>query len=140
MASRRRYKRRNPDPNPPAIVDNPNTISKGIKGSYSKSGTPSHLRDLSFEILRNPEDNKFDDKIQEVLFRSENENELTEIVIDLQRRGIDTSALLTKKEREEFWEVVTSELLLEREYFDKIKELDPYEFLLRRKSGIPLPD
>ena len=29
---------------------------------------------------------------------------------------------------------------MEREYFDKLKQLDPLEFSLRRKSGIPLPD
>ena len=136
MASRRRYTRRNLDTNPPTIVANTNTISRGIQGSSSKSGTPSHSRALSSEIVRSPEDKKFDDKIQEVLFRSENENELTKIVIDLKRRGIDTSTLVTKTQREEFWEVVTSELPLEREYFDKLKELDPFEFLLRIKFGI----
>jgi len=66
----RRYTRRNPHHNPPTIVDNPNTISRGIQGSSSKSGIPSHSRYLSFEIVRSPEDNKFDDKIQEVLFSS----------------------------------------------------------------------
>ena len=58
---------------------------------------------MSSEVLRSPEDKKFDDKIQEVLFRSENENELTKIVLDLQRRVIDTSALVTQKDKEEFW-------------------------------------
>ena len=85
MASRRRYTRRNPDPNPPKIVDNPNTISKCIQGSSSKLGIPSHSRAFSFLIVRSPEDNKFDDKIQEVLFTYERKNELNEIFIDLQR-------------------------------------------------------
>ena len=38
------------------------------------------------------------------------------------------------------WETVTSELLLERYYFEKLKELDPFEFLLKIKSAIPLPE
>ena len=102
MASRRRNTRNNPDPNPPTIVDSPKNNSRGIQGNSSKSGTPSHSRALSSEILRSPEDKNFDDKIKEVLFRSENENEFTEIVINLQIRGIDTSSLMTEKYREEF--------------------------------------
>ena len=132
--------KRNLDPNPLAIVDNPNTISKGIQGNSSQSGTPLHKKALSSKVLRSPEDKKFDDKIQEVLFRSENEKELTEIVLDLHRRGIDTSSSVIKKYKEEFWEGVTSELLLERESLDRLKELDPFEILLRSKTGFPLPD
>ena len=82
MALKRRYIRSNPDPNPPTIVNNPNKISRGIQGSSTKSGTPLHTKALSSKVLRSLEDKKFDDKIQEVLFRSENENELTEIVLD----------------------------------------------------------
>ena len=136
---RRRYTRRNRDPNPPAIVDNPNTISRGTQGNSSQSGTPLHTRALSSEVLRSPKDKKFDDKIQEVLFRFESEKELTEIVLDLHRRGIDTSALVTQKDKEEFWEAVTSELLLERESLDRLKELDPFEILLS-KTSFPLRD
>ena len=44
------------------------------------------------------------------------------------------------KDKEEFWEAVTSELLLERESLDRLKELDPFEILLRSKFGFPLPD
>ena len=66
--------RSNLDPNPPTIVDNPNTISRGIQGNYAQSGTPLHTKYLSSKVLRSLEDKKFDDKIQEVLFRSENEN------------------------------------------------------------------
>ena len=84
-------------------MDNPKTISRGIQGISSKSGTPSHSRDFSSKVLRSPEDKNFDDKIQEVLLRFENENEFTEFVLDLQRRGIDNSALVTQKDREEFW-------------------------------------
>ena len=90
MALKRRYTRSNPDPNLPTIVDNPNTISRGIQGIFVQSGTPLHTKSLSSTILRSPEDKNFDDKIQEVLFRSENEKEFNEIVLDLNRRGIDT--------------------------------------------------
>lgn len=83
MALKKRYKRSNPDPDPPTIVDNPNTISKGIQGSSKILGTPLHTKVLSSEVLRSPEDKRFDDKIQEVLFRYENEKELIEIVLDL---------------------------------------------------------
>ena len=73
MALRRRYTRINPDPDPPTIVDNPNTISRGNQRIYEISGTPSHSKSLSSEILRSLEDKRVDDKIQEVLFRSESE-------------------------------------------------------------------
>lgn len=36
--------------------------------------------------------------------------------------------------------MVTSELLLEREALDKLKELDPFEVLLKSKAGLPLPN
>ena len=75
--------RSNPDPDPRTIVDNPNTISRGIQYISAISGTPLHTKSLSYEVLRSPEDKNFDDKIQEVLFRSENEKELTDIVLDL---------------------------------------------------------
>ena len=65
--------RSNPDPDPPTILDNPNTISIGVQGIYAQSGTPLHTKYLSSKVLRSPEDKKFDDKIKEVLFRSENE-------------------------------------------------------------------
>ena len=89
VASRRRYTRRNLDPNPPTTVENPNTISKSQRISEI-SGTPSHLKSLSSEISRSPEDKRVDDKIHEVLFRSENEKELIEIILYLHKRGIDT--------------------------------------------------
>ena len=73
MALKRIYTRSNPNPYPPTIVDNTNTISRGIQGSSAISGTPLHIKSLSSEVLRSPEDKKFDDKVQEVLFRSENE-------------------------------------------------------------------
>ena len=65
---------------------------------------------------------------------------MTEIVLDLHRRGIHSSAFVTQKDKEEFWEAVTLELLLEREYLDRLKELDPFEILLIRKFGVPLLD
>ena len=55
----------------------------------------------------------------------------------MQKRGIDTLALVTQEDKEEFWEVVTSELLLEKESLDKIKELDPFEILLNKKLVYP---
>lgn len=45
---------------------------------------------------------------------------------------------MTQKYKEEFLEVVTLEILLERDYSDRLKELDPFEILLRSKSGFPL--
>ena len=106
--------RSNPNPDPLTIVDNPNTISRGSQGIYAILSTPLHTKSLSFEVLISPKDKKFDDKIQEVLFRFESEKELNEIILDLHKRGIDTSALVTQKYKEEFWEAVTSKLLLEK--------------------------
>lgn len=74
-----------------------------------------------------------------MLFILENE-ELIGIILDLQKGGINTSALVPQEDKEEFWEVVTSELLLEREALDKLKELDPFEDLLKSKAGLPLPN
>ena len=74
------------------------------------------------------------------MFRYESEKELNKIVLDLHKRGIDTSALETQKDKEEFWEGVTSELLLEKESLDRLKELDPFEILLRSKNGFPQLD
>lgn len=124
-------------------MDNPNTISRGSEGISEISeisSTPSHSKSLSSEILRSPEDKRVDDKIQEVLFISESEKELTEIILDFHKRVIDTSALVTQEDKEEFWEVVTSKLLLEKESLDKLKELDPFEVLLKIKAGLPLPN
>ena len=73
MDLKRRYTRSNPDRDTPTIVDNPNTISRGIKGISAQLGTPLHKKALSSVFLRCPEDKKFDDKIQEVLFMSESE-------------------------------------------------------------------
>ena len=58
----------------------------------------------------------------------------------MQKRGIDTSALVTQEDKKEFWEVVTSEILLEKESLDKLKELDPFEVLLKSKAGLPIPN
>lgn len=99
MASRRRYTWSNPDPNPPTIVDNPNTISKSQIISEI-SGTPSHLKSLSNEILRSREDKKVDDKIHEVLLRSKSEKELIDVILDSQKRLIDTSSLVTQEDKE----------------------------------------
>ena len=93
---RRRHTRSNPEPDPPTIVDNPNTISRGSKGIFEISGTPSHLKSLSSEISRSPKDKRVDDKIHEVLFILESEKELTEIILYLHKRGIDTLALVTQ--------------------------------------------
>ena len=121
-------------------MDNPNTISRGNQGISEILGTPSHSKSLSSEISRSPEDKRVDDKIHEVLFRSESEKELTEIILDFHKRGIDTSALVTQEDKEEFWEAITSELLLEKESLDKLKELDPFEVLLKIKVGLRLPN
>ena len=99
-------------------MDNPNTISRGSQVIYEILGTPSQTKSLSSEILRSPEDKRADDKIHKVLFRSESEKELIEIILYLHKRGIDTSALVTQGDKEEFWEDVNSELLLEKEYLD----------------------
>ena len=122
VASRRRYTRSNPDPNPPTTMDNPNTISKSQRVSEI-SGTPSHSKSLSYEILRSPKDKKVDENIHEVLFRLESEKKLIDIILDLKKRGIDTSALVTQEDKEEFWEAVTSELLLEKESLENSKKL-----------------
>ena len=91
MALRRRYTWSNPDRHSPTIGDNPNTISR-VNQRFSKiSGTPSYSKSFLFEFSRSPEDKKVDDKIHEVLFRPENEEELIDIILDLQKRGIDTS-------------------------------------------------
>ena len=97
---RRRYTRSNPDPNPPTAVDNPNTISRGSQKISEISGTPSHSKYFSSEILRSPEDKRFHDKIHEALFRSESEKEFIDIILDLQRRGIGTPALVTQDDKE----------------------------------------
>jgi hypothetical protein len=82
------------------------------------------------EFARSPENKVVDDKIQEVLLRSENEEELIGIILDLQKKGIDTSSLVSQRDKEEFWEIVTPELLLEEEDLKQLKELDPFEVLL----------
>ena len=46
----------------------------------SISGTPSHSKYLSYEILRSPKDKKVDEKIHEVLFKSESEKELIDVI------------------------------------------------------------
>ena len=139
VASRRRYTWRNINPNPPTPLDNPNTISKGQRISKISS-SPSHSKYLSYELLRSPEDKKIDDKIHEVVFKSESEKELIDIILDLQKRGMDTSSLVTQEDKEEFLEVVTSELQLEKESLDNLKETDPFEFMLKFKAGLPLPN
>ena len=95
MVVRRRYTWSNPDPNPPTIGDNPNTVSRASQRFSEISGTPSFSKSLLFEFSSSPEDKKVDDKIHEVLFRLENEEELINIILDLQKRGIDTSALVS---------------------------------------------
>ena len=47
---------------------------------------------------------------------------------------------MTQKDKEEFLGVVISKLLLEEESLDTLKEIDPFEILLRSKTGFPLPD
>ena len=48
--------RSNPNPDPPRIVDNINTIFRGSEGIYAISGTPLHTKSLSSEVLRSLED------------------------------------------------------------------------------------
>ena len=47
---------------------------------------------------------------------------------------------MTQEDKEDFWEAVTSEILLEKDSLDKLKELDPFEVLLKSKVGLPLPN
>ena len=115
MASRGRYTRSNPDPNPPSPVENPNIISRGRQRFSDIPGTSNISKSLFPEFSRSPENKIVDDKIQEVLLRSEEEEELIGIILSLQKRGIDTSSLVSQTDKEEFWEIVTSELLLEEE-------------------------
>ena len=140
MASRRRYTQSNPDPNTPTIGDTPNTTSRVTQRFSEISCTPSHSKYFLSEFSRSPIDKKVDDKIHEVMFRSENEEELIDVILDLQNRGIDTSALVSQEDKEEVWEVATSELLLEREALDNLKEHDPFELLLKSKAGLPFPN
>ena len=84
MASRGRYTRSNPDPDPPTPVDNPNTISRSKQRFTETPGTPSFSKSLLSEFSRSPEDKIVDDKIHEVLLRSENEEELIGIILYLQ--------------------------------------------------------
>jgi len=121
-------------------VDNPNTLSRRRQRFTETPGTSSFSKSLLSEFSRSPEDKIVDDKIHEVLLRSENEEELIGIILDLQKRGIDTSSLVSQNDKEEFWEVVTSELLLEMEDLDKLKELDPFEVLLKSKVVLSLPN
>jgi hypothetical protein len=140
VASRGRYTRSNPDPNPPSPVENPNIISRGRQRFSDIPGTSNISKSLFPEFLRSPENKIVDDKIQEVLLRSEEEEELIGIILSLQKKGIDTSSLVSQTDKEEFWEIVTSELLLEEEDLEKLKELDPFEVLFKSKTGLPLPD
>ena len=121
MASRGRYTRSNPDPNPPSPMDNPNIISRSKQRFSDIPGTSTISKSLFPEFSRSPEDKIVDEKIQEVLLRSENEEELIGIILDLQKRGIDTSSLVSQKDKVEFWEFVTSELLLEEEDLNQLK-------------------
>ena len=126
VSSRGTYTRSNPDPDPPTPVDNPNTISRSRQRFPETPSTPSFSKSFLSEFSRSSEDKIVDDKIHEVFLRSENEEELIGIILDLQKRGIDTSSLVSQKDKEEFWEIVTSELLLEREDLYKLKEIDPF--------------
>jgi len=73
VASKGRYTRSNPDPNPPTLVDNPNTISRRKKIFPDIPGTSSVSKYLFPEFSRSLENKIVDDKIHEVLLRSENE-------------------------------------------------------------------
>ena len=95
VASRGRYTRSNPDPNPPSPVENPNIISRSRQRFSDIPGTSNISKSLFPEFSRSPEDKIVDDKIQEVLLRSENEEEIIGIILDLQKRGIDTSSLVS---------------------------------------------
>ena len=46
---------------------------------------------------------------------------------------------MTKEDKEEFWEVVTSKLLLEKDSLDKIKETRSFQSL-KSKAGLALPN
>lgn len=83
MASKGRYTRSNPDPNPPSPVENPNIISRSKQRFFDIPGTSNTSRSLFPEFARSPENKIVDDKIQEVLLRSENEEELIGIILDL---------------------------------------------------------
>ena len=83
VALRRRYTWSNPHPNPPTIGDNPNIVSR-VSQRFSKiSGTPSNSKYLLSEFSRSPQEKIVDDKFHEVLFRSENKEELIGIILDL---------------------------------------------------------
>ena len=79
MASRGRYTWRNLDPDPPTPVDNPNTISRSRQRFPETPGTPCFSKSLLPEFSRSPEDKIVDDKIHEVLLRSETKNNLLEL-------------------------------------------------------------
>lgn len=68
-------------------------FQESVKDFQKISGTPSYSKYLLSEFSRSPEDKKVDDKIHELLFRSENEEEIIGTILDLQKRGIDTSTL-----------------------------------------------
>jgi len=80
----RKYTRANPDPNPAAVVDNPNLISRSLKRQESTvSLTPSIKVDSCSNEWLFLEHLPFDLSFDISLFRTKSESALDDIVLDL---------------------------------------------------------
>ena len=82
--SRKRYTRKNPDPNPTKLVDNPYMIlGEGKKKNLIYPPLLTRSTSLSIEVVQTLQDLQFDYKFQHSLFRSKSDSDLKELVEDL---------------------------------------------------------
>ena len=83
-SSRKRYTRKNLDPNPIEPVDNPkNLLGEGKKKNLIYPALLSRSTSLSTEVVQTIQDLQFDYKFQHSLFISKSDSDLKEIVEDL---------------------------------------------------------
>ena len=83
-SSRKRYTRRNPDPDPKTLVEDPERILKEKKQS-DQSDLPIFQRSTSLvsDSIKILDSLKFDLKFEQSLFRSKSYSDLSEVVVDI---------------------------------------------------------
>ena len=134
LATKRIYTRKNPNPNPPEVVEDPNNIlrrssNKIDKGTFHLQRSPS----LPGKGIKSIDDNIFDEKFEKTVFTSKSSSYLSRVIFDRERLISFTtrsSSKFSKKHWEIFWRTLSFDFKKDLLNTESLKELDPLDFFI----------
>ena len=144
MAPKKIYTRKNLGPNP--ILESVEDLEKLLRKKKAQNDTGISLNrstSLPKEGVISIEDLEFDEKYELSLFRSKSDSDLTTIVLDLERFNTfipSTSSQISKEEKEEFWNSLTTRLKEQLEQIQGPRNSNPLDFIIKKKLETQVQD